>query len=807
MATISSLTSSSSNSNVYGSQSKGIGGLVSGLNTDELLDGMTIGTRTKIASQKQQKSLLSWKTDAYRSISDKLVSFANSFTSYSSTTNLYSANFYNRNLITAKGSNSDAVTVSGKVSGSQQMSVLGVKQLAQNASFTTTEALSNNAIETGTIDFGDKDICTVAGKSFNVKYGNTVYSVTMPMSEANNGLYVGVANSAADKADGIVGGLEKALAQVDIGGGKTLGSVMGVTAQGETLNFKNLDTAGNGLKIVGGDTELLTTLGIVSGGSTIIDKSIGEDGLGAVSSINADDLKKNTTIEERMLGKSITFTYNGTKQVITFDDKSKLTAGKFEEYLQGKLDSAFGKGRIDVAMDGSNKLALKTVLPSGADDPSSVLYMSSSSTGLMGKAGVFGIASGSSNKLNMTDSLENSGLKGMSSTTLTGDMDITINGVKIDIKYEKGKTSLQDIVNAINANEEAGVKMSYQTNSDSFTLVSTQSGASGAVEIGGGGDLSTLEKLLFGKSDGTLNGTTVKGQDAIIRVDYDGEGGAAAQEIYRSSNSFNLDGMTIVANKTFGYDASGTPVASTEAIKFEASVDTDKMVSAIKSMVDAYNELVEISNTSVQEKRDRKYPPLTDEQKADMSEKEIEAWDKKAKAGMLFGDSAVSGLTSDLRYVFLNVGSEGLSLADIGITVSSDWKDNGKITLDETKLKTALGDDPEKIQKLFTEELTDGKLNTGGIMSRMKAITDKYAATTGATKGILIEKAGNIKSPSSILSNTLQKQMDNIDDVIKNLESKLTTERTRYQNQFTQLEVMMQKLNAQSGWLSEYSGS
>ncbi len=816
MATISSLTSSSSSSNVYGSQSKGIGGLVSGLNTDELLDGMTIGTRTKIASQKQKKTLLSWKTDAYRAISDQLVSFASKYTSYSSTTNLYSASFYSRSVITPKGENSNAISVSGKISGSQQMTVQGVKQLAQNASFTTSAALSNNAIETGEISFEAKDTCAVSGKNFNVKYGNTTYTVTMPEKE-DGGVYT--------NAEELAEGLNKALEQVDIGGGKTLGDVMEVTAQGEKLNFKNDDGVGNSLKITGGDTDLLSALGITSGSSTLVDQSIGEAGLDAVADIDANDLKKNTTFEERMLGKSVTFTYNGTKQVITFDDKEALeNKNTFEDFLQGKLDSAFGQGRIDVTMSADNKLQLKTVLPSGEEDTSSVLYMYSLSTGVMGKAGVFGIASGTSNKLNMTEPLENSGLKGIESAGLTKDTEyeIRINGESIKIKYEEGKTSLQDIVNAINSNEKAGVKMSYQTNSDSFSIVSTQSGASGAVDIGKiteeNGEkeveLNSLEKLLFGKAGGTpqgkpdevLNGNTIQGQDAIIRVDYDGEGGAEAQEIYRSSNSFTLDGMTIVANKTFGYEG-GTYVPDTEAIQFDASVDTDKVVDAIKNMVEAYNELVEISNTSVQEKRDRNYVPLTDEQKEEMSEKEIEAWEKKAKAGMLFGDSAISSLTSDLRYAFLNVGTEGLSLADAGITISSDWKDNGKITLDETKLKTALGDDPEKIQKLFTEELTDGKLTTGGIISRMKAVTEKYAATTGATKGILIERAGNSKSPSSLLSNTLQKQMDDIDDIITKLESKLKTERTRYQDQFTQLEVMMQKLNAQSGWLAEYSGS
>ncbi len=813
MATISSLTSTSSSSSVYGSQSKGIGGLVSGLDTDELIDGMTIGTRTKIAKQKQSKTLLSWKTDAYRAISDKLVSFASSYTSYSSSKNLLNTNLFSRSVITASGTNSSNVTVSGRVSSGQQLTVNGIKQLAQDASFTSTESLSNNSISTEAIDFGTADTCNLVGKTFTVKYGSTSYSVTMP-EKSGGGVYT--------SADEVAVGMNAALADVEISSGKTLADVMSVTTNGNILDFKNTDGIGNGLKITGGDSTLLSTLGITSGSNTLVDRSITSTGLNAYAAVDTNSLSAEKTFIERMSGKTLTFNYNGTSQTITFDDETKLNETDFEDYLQSKLNSAFGKGRVQVSMDSSNKLEFNTVLPSGSEDTSSVLTISSGSTGLLGAGSVFGIKSGSTNKLNLTNTLANSGLKDVENAGLVDgtEYEIRINGESIKINYIEGKTTLQNILSEINSNEDADVKISYQTNSDSFTIVSTQNGASGSVEIGDtNGDLNELERLLFGKRDSNgkidsssneLNGKTVEGKDAIILVDFDGEGGSDPVEISRGTNSFTLDGMKIVANSTFGYEKNSTTgdleyVEGTEAIKFNASVDTTKTIDAIKSMIEEYNALVEASNTAVSEKRNRSYSPLTDEQKEDMSESEITAWEKKAKAGMLFGDTDISSLTSDLRYAFLNVTADGLSLSDIGITVSSNWEDNGKITLDETALKSALEEDPEKVQRLFTDELVDNNLATGGIMSRMKAITDKYAKTTGATKGILVQKAGSTKSALSMLDNSLQNQMDDIDDIIEKLEDKLDTERTRYQNQFTQLEVLMQKLNTQSGWLSDYS--
>ena len=821
MATINSLMSASS-SNAYGSQTKGIGGLASGLNTDELIDGMTIATRSKIAKQNQNKTLLSWRTDAYRSISSKLIEFADKYTSYASSTNLHSESFYGKTEITAKGENSTYVSVTG-TADSAQLSVLGVKQLAQDASFTTSEPLSNNYIQTGTIEYGTADTCALTGKTITVEYGTTKYVVTMPEKDGG-GFYT----NAAD----VMNGLNTALAQVDIGGGKNLSEVMSVTANGETLSFKN--ATGNNLKIVSGDATFMNALGITAGASSIVDQNITDAGLDAVAAINPDSLQSSSAFSERLMGKSIMFEYNGVKKAITFDDETKLEdEATFVGYIQDELNTAFGQGRIELnakpnAEGTGNFLEFQTTLPvSGDVDQSSVLRITSSSPGVLGESGVFGIASGATNKLNLTTPLKDSGIKDAqsicdavdtSNNLVDGEIyKVRINGESIEFTYKEDETSLGDIINAINSNERAGVEISYQPNSDSFSIISTQKGASGKVEIGGtGGELNDLERLLFGKRtpggkiDSTINelngGAAVPGKDAVILVDFDGAGGADPMEISRGTNSFTLDGMTIGVNGTFGYDGSGVPIDGTEAVTFDAGVDTDKIFDAVKEMVNDYNELIKLSNTAVKEKRNRDYPPLTNEQKEEMTETEIKNWEEKAKEGMLFGDRDIINLTNDLRFAFLNTRTDGLSFADIGITVSTSWKDNGKITLDESKLKAALQENPDNVKSLFTEASDGNSLTSGGAMTRMKAITDKYAATTGANKGILVEKAGSKESPSSMLKNTLLTELNDIDEMIKKLESKLATERTRYQKQFTALEQLTQQMNAQSGWLAQQFG-
>ena len=87
-------------------------------------------------------------------------------------------------------------------------------------------------------------------------------------------------------------------------------------------------------------------------------------------------------------------------------------------------------------------------------------------------------------------------------------------------------------------------------------------------------------------------------------------------------------------------------------------------------------------------------------------------------------------------------------------------------------------------------------------MTRIQEIYGKYAGMTGAVKGVLVERAGSKYAPTSILNNSIQKQMDDIDDIIENLQDKLKTEQDRYISQFTALETLISQMNSQSSWLA-----
>ena len=179
MASISSLSGSTNNAM---SSLRGYGGLASGLDRDELIAGMTSGTQTKITKQEQAKTKLEWQQQAYRDISDKMIAFANKYTStMSSTTNLFSEALWGAASTMVKGINSKFISVAGaNRTAAANVSILGVKQMAKNAKVMSDNYVSDRKLSTGAVDTGDVDISTLAGKNLDFTVGGKYYSVGLP---------------------------------------------------------------------------------------------------------------------------------------------------------------------------------------------------------------------------------------------------------------------------------------------------------------------------------------------------------------------------------------------------------------------------------------------------------------------------------------------------------------------------------------------------------------------------------------------------------------------------------------------------
>ena len=137
-------------------------------------------------------------------------------------------------------------------------------------------------------------------------------------------------------------------------------------------------------------------------------------------------------------------------------------------------------------------------------------------------------------------------------------------------------------------------------------------------------------------------------------------------------------------------------------------------------------------------------------------------------------------------------------LSKLGITMSYS---NGQSTLevDEDALRTALENNPDAVKNAFTDA-------SSGLMTRVKSTLDMYANTSSGSPGILVSKAGSAYASTSLLNNTLQEQLNDLDDEIEKWQDKLSDKVDYYTRMFSQLEQLTAQMNNQSSMLAGLMG-
>ena len=375
-----------------------------------------------------------------------------------------------------------------------------------------------------------------------------------------------------------------------------------------------------------------------------------------------------------------------------------------------------------------------------------------------------------------------------------GDKDITI-GLPFT-KDSFRDVSMDELVDYVNGQlSGSGMKASFDKDTNTITAVK----ASGEKV-----DVSyedAVSKALFEKTSTIGAGSYTAGQDAKFQVEVNGQ----TLDMTRSTNSANIDGMTINFKSTFTAEEG-------DEVTFQTSTDSDKIVDAIKSMIDDYNEMMseirsQYATLPYQNSSGafQTYEPLSDEDKASMSESAIQNYEAKAKQGLLFNDSNLSTLYDKMRAVFSPGGSDESLLRQMGITMGYSSDNIPYVTLDESKLRDMLDSDPDSVADIFTRSAESGA-SSNGIMQGLKVQLDRYAGTTGATKGILVEQAGSPLSSLTLMNNTWQKQIDNIYTDIEKWQDKLSAQVDKYTSMFSKLEVLINQMNSQSSTLAGLMG-
>lgn len=823
MASISSIMGgSSSTSSIYGSRNTNIiSGLASGMDTESMIEGMVQSYQQKIISLQQSKTKLQWQQSAYQSISDKLVEFSRKYSSYSSTTNLNSQSFFKNAVITTTGGKyADLITATGK--SSSQITINSVKQLASAARYSSSK-LDSGAVGSA-VDRSQPVVVSQMSGSLTINYGanqsiELTFDTNEDFSQADGTLDVNKFQEALNKKlseqtlkddNGDIVSADK-LIEINVG------------AKG-TVELKNKATNGDSVTIGGAYGKFADMV-------TDLDSAVKDESSTFQMDRDKQVVDKSQIKAEYLSGKTFSVTLNGQTKKITLGDVVRKDGEGWSDAVkrtvQEGLDKAFGENRVQVGMNGGaisfTAQESDTFAIYAEDSAAGEILFGEGNTSLtsyvdvskkLSQLGTFDAAKGTLTiggatlqgkaiKVEKEDwvvedgkiydkegnLLDEEGYRINKDGERLYEFDMTVNGVKIGTYTQD--TALETITNDINANSEAGVSVSYSKLTNEFVFTAKSTGSAEKIDIGEG-----LGQALFGDSSNYEKGT-----DAVFTATVNGK----QMEYTRSSNTADLDGMTVTFEGTFNVD--GTEKGAD--VTFTTKTDTDTVFNAIKSMVDDYNAMVtEIkkaySDMPLQQSNGSKYDPLTSEDEEGMTESEIEAYEEKAKTGILFMDRDLSSLYSALRDAVVSSGADGAYLRSIGINTS--YEDGlTTISLDEKALREALETDLDGVANAFNKSKENGAA-TDGLMTKIQEVTDRYAATTGAVKGILIEKAGSKYAPTAALDNTILDQMKELDKQISTWQSKMSDKVDYYTNKFTQLEMLINQMNSQSSALAGLTG-
>lgn len=262
---------------------------------------------------------------------------------------------------------------------------------------------------------------------------------------------------------------------------------------------------------------------------------------------------------------------------------------------------------------------------------------------------------------------------------------------------------------------------------------------------------------------------------------------------YKSdSNTFEVNGLTITALKE-----------TTGPVTLTTRQDTDGIYDNIKNFLKEYNALINEMDKLFNSESTKGYNPLSDDEKAEMSDSEVEKWEKKIKDSILRRDSGLSTVSSAMKNIMLQgaeVNGERMYLSDFGIetlgwfTSEENEKnayhingdaDDSAVSSKENTLKAAIAADPEKVAAFFSE-----------------LSNNLYTELSNQSKGIEgVRTFGKFYDDKR-----MQEEYNSYAEKIKRQEQKLTAMEDRWYNKFAAMETALARLQSNQSAISGLFG-
>lgn len=367
---------------------------------------------------------------------------------------------------------------------------------------------------------------------------------------------------------------------------------------------------------------------------------------------------------------------------------------------------------------------------------------------------------------------------------------IQIGGVSVDGSATV-VNNMNDLANAfkdagLNANFDAGNKRLFLSaketgKSSDFQLTADNNEVLAKLGIASQAQIDTLDNKDAYKAANKIDGST-----AEIELN-----GATFKS---DSNTFTINGST--------YQVNYMPSDSNETISINTQDDYEGVYDVVKGILKEYNELMTTISKAYNAGTAKGYNPLTDEQKEQMSEKEVEEWEGKIKDSLLRRDENLGGVMNAMINSFsqgFEIDGKTMYLSDFGISTqgyfSADKDERYSLHIDgdssdevsaanADKLKAMISSDPEKVSKFFAAFAN-------------KMYNDIYQKM-GTSSYSSIYKVYNDKQ--------LKQEQTEWEKKVTDLESKLQDIEDKYYKKFAAMEKLMGSLNSTQNSMASFFG-
>lgn len=260
-----------------------------------------------------------------------------------------------------------------------------------------------------------------------------------------------------------------------------------------------------------------------------------------------------------------------------------------------------------------------------------------------------------------------------------------------------------------------------------------------------------------------------------------------------SGNTFVINGLTITCKEETG----------DQAITLTTQDDVSGIYDMIKNFITEYNALINEMDKLYNADSSKGYEPLTEDEKEEMSESEIEKWETKIKDSLLRRDSALSTVASTMKTIMasgFSVNGEKMYLSTFGIETLGYFNaaDN------EKNAYHIAGDSDSKSVKNETNKLL-AMINTDP-----NAVTDFFTELSKSLYGKMNEMMRSVANYRSLYSVYDDKKMksdyDNYSSKIKSAEQKLKEYEDKWYKKFSGMETALAKMQSNASAITSLLG-